>query len=339
MEGLQGREGVVSDVEGMLRVAASFYRELFSGKGCVDPAAGGFLEGLTAVLKEKESLGLEGPLSLQEVESALFSLKKGTAPGGDGLPVEFYRAFWPLVGVELVEVYQESLGKGELPPTMRTGLVTLLYKKGKKEDLANWRPITLLTTDYKVLAKVITERLKSVVGLVVHPDQTCGVPGRSGSWNLALVRDSISWVEQRQLPLGILSLDQEKAFDRVSHAFLMSVLERLKFGPLFRAWIRLLYTRVKSRIGVNGFYSELVEQRGGVRQGCPLSPLLYILSLEPLVVALRSAPALTGLHLPGGRGVSAKVVAYADDMTLFLTSEQDFVVADRILQEFCKVSE
>ncbi len=156
MEGLQGREGVVSDVEGMLRVAASFYRELFSGKGCVDPAAGGFLEGLTAVLKEKESLGLEGPLSLQEVESALFSLKKGTAPGGDGLPVEFYRAFWPLVGVELVEVYQESLGKGELPPTMRTGLVTLLYKKGKKEDLANWRPITLLTTDYKVLAKVIT---------------------------------------------------------------------------------------------------------------------------------------------------------------------------------------
>ncbi len=124
-----------------------------------------------------------------------------------------------------------------------------------------------------------------MVGLVVHPDQTCGVPGRSGSWNLALVRDSISWVEQHQLPLGILSLDQVKAFDRVSHAFLMSVLERLKFGPLFRAWIRLLYTRVKSRIGVNGFYFELVEQRSGVRQGCPLSPLLYILSLEPLVVA------------------------------------------------------
>lgn len=338
MEGLQGREGVVSNVEGMLRVAASFYGELFSGKGCVDPAAGGFLEGLTDVLKEKESLGLEGPLSLQEVESALFSLKKGTAPGGDGLPVEFYRAFWPLVGVELVEVYQESLGKGELPLTMRTGLVTLLYKKGKKEDLANWRPITLLTTDYKVLAKVITERLKSVVGLVVHPDQTCGVPGRSGSWNLALVRDIISWVEQRQLSLGILSLDQEKAFDRVSHAFLMSVLEQLRFGPIFRAWIRLLYTRVKSRIGVNGFYSELVEQQGGVRQGCPLSPLLYILSLEPLMAALRSAPALTGVHLPGGRGVSAKVAAYADDMTLFLTSEQDFVVADRILQEFCKVS-
>ncbi len=71
-----------------------------------------------------------------------------------------------------------------MPLTMRTGLVTLLHKKGHKEELANWRPITLLTTDYKVLAKVITERLKKVIGIVVQPDQTCGVPGRSRWLNL-----------------------------------------------------------------------------------------------------------------------------------------------------------
>lgn len=92
---------------------------------------------------------MEKSLTFQEVESALYSLKKGTSPGNDGLPIEFYRALWPLVGRELVEVYQGSLKKGELPSTMKTGLVTLLYKKGKKDDLANWRPITLLTTDYK----------------------------------------------------------------------------------------------------------------------------------------------------------------------------------------------
>lgn len=338
IEGLQGREGVEYSVEGMLQIAAGFYRGLFSSRGSLNPASRGFLEGLIDVLDEEESAALEKSLTLQEVESALYSFKKDTVPGNDGLPVEFYRAFWPLIGAELVEVYQESLNKGELPATMRTGLVTLLYKKGKKEDLANWRPITLLSTDYKVLAKVITERLKRVVGTVVQPDQTCGVPGRSSSLNLALVRDIISWAEQRQLPLAILSLDQEKAFDRVNHAFLMSVLERLRFGPVFRAWVKLLYTRAMSRVGVNGFYSELVEQQGGVRQGCPLSPLLYILSLEPLVAALRAAPSLTGVHLPGGRGIRAKVAAYADDMTLFLTSELDFVVADRILQRFCEVS-
>lgn len=336
--GLLGQEGVVSSVEGMLQVAVDFYRELFRGRGPLNHAAGVLLAGLTDVLAKEESEALEEPLSLQEVEAALNSLKMGKAPGCDGLPVEFYKALFPLIGSELVEMYQESLTKGELPPTLRTGLVTLLYKKGRKEDLANWRPITLLNTDYKVLAKIITERLKKVVSLVVQPDQTCGVPGRSSNLNLAMVRDIVSWAEQRQLPLAILSLDQEKAFDRVSHPFLMSVLEHLRFGPVFRSWVALLYARAMSRIEVNGFYSKLVEQRRGVRQGCPLSPLLYILSLEPLMAALRSAPSLTGVHLPGGRGARAKVAAYADDTTLFLTSEQDFIVADRILHEFCEIS-
>lgn len=95
----------------------------------------------------------------------------------------------------------------------------------------------MLTTDYKVLAKVLTERLKKVIGAVVQSDQTCGVPGRSVSMNLALVRDIISWVEQRQLPLAILSLDQEKAFDRVSHSFLEATLRRMGFGPVFRVWV------------------------------------------------------------------------------------------------------
>lgn len=90
-------------------------------------------------------------------------------------------------------------------------MVTLLHKKNSKEDLANWRPITLLATDYKILAKVLTMHLKKVVGSVVHSDQTCGIPGRLGSLNLALTRDVISWAEQCQLPLAVLRLDQEKA--------------------------------------------------------------------------------------------------------------------------------
>lgn len=178
----------------------------------------------------------------------------------------------------------------------------------------------MLTTDYKVLAKVMTERLKKVIGIVVQPDQTCGVPGRSGGLNLALVRDILYWAEQRQLPLAILSLEQEKAFDRVNHAFLTGILVRMGFGPVFRSWVKLLYSRVSSRIGINGHYSGRVEQLGGVRQGCPLSALLYVLSLEPLMAALRAADSLTGMHLPGGKGMCAKVTAYADDMTLFLRS-------------------
>lgn len=109
------------------------------------------------------------------------------------------------------------------------------------------------------------------------------------------------------------------------------------YGPVFRSWVKLLYNQVSSRIGINIYYSGRVEQLGGVRQGCPLSPLLYFLSLEPLMAALRAAPSWTGIHLHGGRGMCAKVTAYADDMTLFLTSERG-EVAGKILQGFCEAS-
>lgn len=89
------------------------------------------------------------------------------------------------------------------------------------------------------------------------------------------------------------------------------------FGPGFRAWIQLLYNEAGSRIGVNGFFSEPVEQLGGVRQGCPLSPLHYILSLEPLACWLHASGVLAGLVQPGGGGIRAKFSIYADDMTFF----------------------
>ncbi len=132
----------------------------------------------------------------------------------------------------------------------------------------------------------------------MHPDQTCGVPGRSGSLNLTLIRDAIGWAEQRRLSLAILSLDQEKAFDRVSLSFLFAILERVGFGAKIREWVHLLYERAVSKIKVSGFLTKPVEQLGGVRQGCPLSPLLYILFIKPLASCLRACQTFTGLHLP-----------------------------------------
>lgn len=153
IEGLR-KDGVVeTTVEGMLRAVEGFYRELFSCRGSTGYSVDKYLDALEKTLEEEEREALEGPLSLQEVSSAISSLKGGTAPGCDGLPVEFYRTVLPWIGSELVCVYQESIERGELPLTMRMGLVTLIHKKGHKEELTNWRPITLLTTDYKVLSR------------------------------------------------------------------------------------------------------------------------------------------------------------------------------------------
>ncbi|KAJ8358290.1 hypothetical protein AAFF_G00017070 [Aldrovandia affinis] len=151
-------------------------------------------------------------------------------------------------------------------------------------------------------------------------DQTCGVPGRSCSWNLILLRDVLDWVEERNLPLALVSIDQEKAFDRVQHGFLFGVLGRMGFGPRFIGWVRTLYAGAYSCVRVNGFLSGAVEQVGGVRQGCPLSPLLYVLFMEPFAELVRRDPGVDGVRLPGAAGEVLKIQQYADDTTLFVSS-------------------
>ncbi|KAJ8335372.1 hypothetical protein SKAU_G00387140 [Synaphobranchus kaupii] len=136
------------------------------------------LDGVTARLGGDEVQALEAVLTLDEVTAALRSMRDRRSPWHDGLPKEFYWAFWDLLGPDLLE-------------------------GGDCAELKNWRPLTLLTADYKVLAKVATLRLKQVMSGLVSEDQTCGVPGRSCSWNLGLIRDTLAWVEDRNLPLAV----------------------------------------------------------------------------------------------------------------------------------------
>lgn len=338
IERLREGENFVTSAEGMLERAAAYYEDLFQARPMAGAQAEGLLETLTQKVSQEDREFLDAALSEEEVEGAMRALRTGVAPGGDGLPVEWYRAFWPLVGRDIVAVFREALKQGQMSESARTGHITLLYKKGDRTDLANWRPITLLCADYKILAKVLTLRLRGVIDTVVHPDQTCGIPGRSISMSLALIRDAIAWVQQRKLPLALLGLDQEKAFDRVNLKFLFATLSRMGFGENFLSLVQLLYSGAVSRVGVNGYYSRPVAQVGGVRQGCPLSPLLYVLYLEPLLNRLRHEPSFVGLHIPGGRGEHAKVAAYADDATLFLASDGEFGAVERVLGIFTEAT-
>ena len=117
-------------------------------------------------------------------------------------------------------------------------------QEGGHLDPANWRPITLLCVDYKIVAKALGNRLLQVITSVVSPDQSCGIPGRSPAENVRLLLDVACYADQNNIGGAIVSLDQEKAFDRVEISFMMQVLERIGFGPSFQHWIGLLYTDV-----------------------------------------------------------------------------------------------
>ncbi|KAG7487320.1 hypothetical protein MATL_G00021900 [Megalops atlanticus] len=305
----------------MISIASRFYSDLFADKPVSFETGEVFLGKLEKRISDESRSRLEQPISRKELDAALADMAKGKVPGADGLPMEFYRTFWDVLGPVMVDLANEVFSSGLLGDSMRTGVLSLLFKKGDVAQLKNWRPLTMLCVDYKLLTKVITERLKVVIAEVVHIDQTCGVPGRSIMWNLQLIRDSIAWVEDRSLHLMLVSLDQEKAFDRVNHGFLFRVLERMGFGPSFISWVKLFYRDVGSRVLINGVLGDLIPQAAGVRQGCPLSPLLYVLYMEPFAAAVRADPYVDGLHIPGSSGSVVKIAQYADDTTLFLTSD------------------
>ena len=305
----------------ILNCVHSFYSELYRSEQLDETAMAQLLSQVNqnvSGLNEK----LEANLSLEELTRAINSMPNNKAPGADGFPKEFFIAFWDELKVPLLQVYNESLSTGILPPSLREGAITLLFKKGDKKDIKNWRPLTLLGVDRKILAKALFFRLQEVLGQIVGVEQTCVVPGRNMNDSLALVRDSYLYAVERRLPLCISGLDLEKAFDRISHDYLKRVLVHFGFGPQVMAWINLLYNKCFSKVTVNGTYTAPFEVQAGVRQGCPLSVVLFILAMEPLACAIKQDPSIHGLLVPGSGGREAKATLYMDDLTVLCSDNR-----------------
>lgn len=165
--------------------------------------------------------------------------------------MELYKAFWSELGEDLLSVLNESLLETTLPLSCRRAVITLLPKKGDLQDMKNWRPVSLLCTDYKMLSKALANRLKYVMEEVVHKDQSYCVPGRLISDNVSLIRDILDVSSSLDLELGLISLDQEEAFDRVEHPYLWKLLECFGLSPGFIAMIRVLYRDIESILKIN----------------------------------------------------------------------------------------
>ncbi len=214
------------------------------------------------------------------------------------------------------------------------GVNSLLFKKVHQTDLGNWRPLTMLCVDYKLLAKVLVDCLGTALPHAVHVDQTCGVVGRSMRWNLELICDSIAWAEDRHLPLMVVGLNLGKAFDRVHWGFMFRVLNRLGFNQVFVGWLQPFYMGVGSTVSVNCHLMDVLRLHSGVRQGCPLSPLLNILYKEPLAAAIRSDPCVKDFLVPGSSRLRVKQSQYADGTTLLLDNDACLIQSLEIFQDF-----
>lgn len=224
---------LVMDEDRLCNLLWSFYLNLLTAVPCDSSAGAELLSHISPVLPFHDSEACEGLLSQRECFAALQRMALGRAPGCDGLPKEFYFKFWHVLGNDLVLVLNKAFRSDWLSRSKRRGIITLAFKKGDRLDHKNWRAITLLNADYKIASRTIAARLLKVIHLIVNKDQTCGVPGRFIGENVAFLRDVMDFCISSSVPAALLSLDQEKALDRIDWSFLRSTLYALGFGQSF----------------------------------------------------------------------------------------------------------
>jgi hypothetical protein len=189
---------------------------------------------------DKDSLRLEAPISLEQIQKAMYSMAQGKSPGPDGLGAEFYHALGPLIASPLHQMLLEAQRKGVLPSAFASGDIAVLYKKGDPRDVRNYRPITLLQVDYKIYSKILVRRMKTVIDSFVSKEQLGFVPNRNIAEATHLTKLIQKYLDDKDKDGFILALDWEKALDRCSWRYYHSALIALNFGPNFRQMLLLL---------------------------------------------------------------------------------------------------
>uniref|UniRef100_A0A8C5Q4M0 Reverse transcriptase domain-containing protein n=1 Tax=Leptobrachium leishanense TaxID=445787 RepID=A0A8C5Q4M0_9ANUR len=269
-------------------------------------------------LSDAQRAQLRVPFTQEEISSAVKTQKNGKAPGPDGLPSMYYKRFGATLVPPLVTTLNSLLENHSLHPHTQAATIVVLPKGGKDPMLcSSYRPISLLNCDLKFFATALAQRLHAVLPLLVQKDQVGFIPAREARDGTTRTLNAIHKARQEEIPMLLLSTDVEKAFDRVSWRFLFATLRAMNLPPEYISWVAALYGSPNARVRVNGILSDTFQIRNGTRQGCPLSPILFALTLEPFLESVRRNEAITGLE--GGSGTH-KVSAYADDMLFYVTN-------------------
>ena len=244
-----------------------------------------------------------------------------------------------LIRREFTLVLKHIFASNTLSNSQYNAILTLLYKKGEREDIRNWRPISLLNADYKIITKIMAERLKHVLPSIIHSDQKGFVKGRNISEANRLLQDIVSYTDKNYIESAIIFLDYEKAFDRVEWKWTLHCLRKFNFGDKFINWVHMIFKQAKTSILTNGFRSSYFKISRSMRQGCPVSPLLFILQIEPLACAIRNNLNIKGIPMPFTDPethvrVETKINGYVDDGQLFVTSEGSITECFKTLDMF-----
>ena len=239
-------------------------------------------------LTNEERDSLEGEISRAELKTQLFKhMRPSSAPGIDGFTVAWVRKFWADLEDLCYNAINNCYQKGQLTIMLKTAIMKLL-RKGEKSKLeaSNYRPISLLSVFYKLASGVITRRLESVIEKVLGRQQKAYSRKKNITSVLLNVINMIHSSRDSKRSSLIIAVDFRKAFDSLSHSFIDTCLQELNFGPSFRSWVRLFFNDRVTYLIMNGYMEEKIALQQGVPQGDILSPLIFNIVVEMLLLRI-----------------------------------------------------
>lgn len=281
---LVGKDGVA---EGLLQHFKSVFQR---GENTNSSGREGFLE----VIRERVNMEgdrQDGVITMDELKFALGRTKKDKSPGIDGISYEFYIEFFQTVGPTMVEMMNMSIRRRKLEKSQGLAVIKLLPKKKNAIRPSDFRSISLLCTDYKLLSGILAERLKTTLPESIGGGQRGGVPGRKIFNSLTLFRDFIERINELKerggkIGAALVAIDLEKAYDFVDRNALWTIMDAMGYSRQFTDMLRTLYNNCDMQIMNCGDECGTIVAKNSIRQGCPLSMHLFVIYLEPLLVNL-----------------------------------------------------
>ena len=334
---------VIDDQKKIAEEVLGFFYPLFNGHHSANGVNTGtpFVQDLTHLqefLKPLSKLddttrdSIEKPFEMDELEEAIKDTKPHKSPGLDGIPYEWYKKCFPYISEELLSTLNSILDRIKLTKSQEDGATRLLSKVDGIPQVDELRPITLLNSDYKLLTKILVNRILPLLPLLIKSGQLASVDGKQILFGVANIISAIEYVNQKKIGAALVSLDQWKAYDRTFIPFLLQVLAAMNFGPKFIAWIEMLHRNISTKFILN-VLTDPIALTFSLRQGDPIAMIGYILYIEPLLMMIKTN--IQGLKIANINQIDEDFV---DDVNILVESDEDFLKIDQIFSKFEKVS-
>ncbi|KAK9911453.1 hypothetical protein M0R45_035362 [Rubus argutus] len=269
----------------------------------------------------EENIGLTSMPLAEEIYTTLMTMDGSSAPGPDGFGGCFFQNCWNVVAQEVISAVQSFFDSGFILPHFNSNLLILIPKKDEADNISDYRPIALANFVFKLITKIIADRLGKVAARIISPNQSAFLKGRSIVDPIILTSECINLLDRNCKNGNIaIKLDISKAFDSLDWNFLLRILDSFGFDPTFINWIQNILHSAYLSISINGTSCGYFSCSRGVRQGDPLSPILFCLAEEVLsrgLTNLVSQGKLTPMASPRSATPPSHVL-FADDVMVFM---------------------